>query len=142
VDYHSLILIIGLLALAACAGVLYLSQASMAAELRYGLAGAGVEKQTLWEQNLALREAICSAERLDAVEAHAARLGMLDAPATGPYVACVAPGAGTATARRSSGSARVLEGQQSSSSWESLLSRLRQRSSQPAGATAMDAVRR
>jgi hypothetical protein len=142
VDYHSLVLIIGLLALAAFAGVLYLSQASVAAELRYGLAGAEEERQSLWEGNLALREAICSAERLDTVEAHATHLGMLDAPVTGPYVACVSPETDTATARRPSGSARVLEGQQSSSPWQSLLSSLRQRGAQQTAATAMDTVRR
>lgn len=132
-----------MLALAAFAGVLYLSQASMAAELRYRLAGAEGEKQALWEGNLALREAICSAERLDTVEAHAARLGMLDAPVTGPYVACVAPGTGTATVRRPSGSARVVEGQQQPSSpWQSLLAGLRQRAPQPAGAVALDGARR
>lgn len=126
VDYHSLILVIGVLALAAFAGVLYLSQASVAAGLRYRLSDAEWEQRELWVSNLALRQAICSAGRLEAVEERASHLGMIDAPVMGPYVACVVPSSKPATARRVSGSARVVdEAATSSSAWDEFFSGFR-----------------
>ncbi len=113
IDQHSLILVIGLLVLAAFAGVLYLSQASVAAELRFGLVARQNEAQDLWEQNLALQRRIADAEHLAAIEARVARLGMVDAPATGPYIVCTVSQEGAQTARRSSvgsGSASVGPG--------------------------------
>ncbi len=90
VDHRSLILVIGLLTLAACAGVLYLSQASMAAELHFRLDQAQQARQALGEQNLAVRQQIADRGRLSAVEERAARLGMIDAPASGSFLACAA----------------------------------------------------
>ena len=131
VDYHSLVLVIGLLALAAFAGVLYLSQASLAAELRYRLSAAEGQKQDLWERNLALREAISRSTRLASIEERANRLGMVDAPIAGSYVACAVPQAGTALARRAAGSASMIEDSGAGSPWQGLLSGLRARSAQP-----------
>lgn len=99
IDRHSLILIIGLLTLAAFAGVLYLSQASVAAELRFRLADAGSKSQGLWERNLALRQEIADLKRLPAVEERASRLGMVDASAGDPYVVCAVPKARPALSR-------------------------------------------
>ena len=100
VNLHALVLVIGLLALMAFAGVLYLSQASVAAELRYRLDGAAVEAADLWEQNVALRQRIADMEGLAVVEKRAGRLGLVNAPAGGPYMACSPaaplPSAGTA----------------------------------------------
>ena len=91
VDRHSLVLVVGFLALVALAGVLYLSQASVAAGMRYRLGDLQKEAQDLWEQNLILEREIADLERLATVEARAARLGMVDAPGTGPYVVCIVP---------------------------------------------------
>ena len=99
IDRHSLALILGLLALVALAGVLYLSQASVAAELRYRLADAEGETQRLWAQNLALRQEIADLGRLSAVEQRVARLGMVEAPISGPYIACTVPQPGPVLAR-------------------------------------------
>ncbi len=98
IDRHSLVLILGLLTLVALAGVLYLSQASVAAELRFRLADADRQTQRLWERNLALRQEIADLGRLSAVEERVARLGMVDAPASGPYIACTVPRPVLATA--------------------------------------------
>jgi len=91
IDRHSLILVIGLLALVAFAGVLYLLQASVAAQLRYRLYESEWQARDIWGRNFALRQEIADLERLSAVEERAARLGMIDAPA-GPYIACTMPG--------------------------------------------------
>jgi len=99
IDRHSLVLILGLLTLVALAGVLYLSQASVAAELRYRLADAEDRTQRLWEQNLALRQEISDLGRLSAVEQRVTRLGMVEAPTSGPYIACVVPRPGPALAQ-------------------------------------------
>jgi hypothetical protein len=90
VDLHALVLVIGLLALMAFAGVLYLSQASVAAELRYRLDGAAIEAADLWEQNVVLQQRIADMQRLAIVEKRAGHLGLVNAPADGPYMACTA----------------------------------------------------
>lgn len=90
-DYRALILVVGLLALAAFAGVLYLSQASVVAELRFRLGDMERETEALFEQNLALQQEIADQTRLAAVEDRAKRLGMVDAPLAGPYLACEVP---------------------------------------------------
>ncbi|MGQ9681118.1 MAG: hypothetical protein ACUVX9_01125 [Anaerolineae bacterium] len=90
VDMHGLVLVIGLLALMAFAGVLYLSQASVAAELRYRLDAAAIEAADLWEQNIVLQQRIADMERLATVEKRAGHLGLVNAPAYGPYMACTA----------------------------------------------------
>lgn len=142
VDYHSLGLIIGLLALAASAGVLYLLQASMAAELRYRLADAEWERRILWEGNLALQQQLSAAECLATVEHRAADLGMVNAPAQGAYVACVVPGPRPPAMRRPAGLARAMAAEeQAPNPLESLLAGLRERAGQPDGQTAMEAER-
>ncbi len=88
---HSLILVVGVLTLAALAGVLYLSQASVAAELRFRLAETERQTHDVWGRNFALQQEIADLTRLDAVEERATRLGMVDAPASGSYVACTVP---------------------------------------------------
>ncbi len=127
VDYHSLVLVVGLLALAAFAGVLYLSQASVAAGLRYRLGEAEREQRELWVDNLALRQAICTAERLTTVEERSARLGLVDAPVMGPYLACTVPESAPATVRRTPGSARAVdEAASAGSTWRDFFSGFRQ----------------
>jgi len=98
-DLRSLILLVGLLALAAFAGVLYLSQASTAAALRYRLGEVEGEARDLTEQNLILRQEIADLGRLSTVEERAARLGMVDGPAPALYVACATPKGDLATAK-------------------------------------------
>ncbi len=100
VDYRSLILVLGFLSLAAFAGVLYLSQASVATELRFALGSAEEQTEDLYERNLALRQEIARASSLAGVEARAQRLGMVSAPLTGPYVACVVPNGDVPPARQ------------------------------------------
>jgi len=100
VDRRTLLLIVGLLTLAALAGVLYLSQAGVAAELRYRLYAREDEARALWEQNLMLKRAIADADRLEVAEAQANRLGMVTAPAGGSYVAVAVPEAAPAVAAR------------------------------------------
>ncbi len=96
VDYRSLMLLVGLLALLAFAGVLYLSQASKVAELRFRLDAAEREAEGLWAQNLSLREEIARSQRLDTIEERVARLGMVSATVEGPYLVCVLPHRGEA----------------------------------------------
>lgn len=91
VDYRSLLLIIGLLALLAFGGVLYLSQASAAAELRFRLGAAEQEAEDLLAQNLGLREEIARSQRLTTIEERVARLGMVSASVEGPFLVCVLP---------------------------------------------------
>ena len=125
VDYRSLMLVIGLLALLAFAGVLYLSQASMAAALRFRLDGLEREAEDLWAQNLALREEIARCQRLSAIEERVGRLGMVSASLGGPYVVCALPERQAAprahSPRMESGAALRVSG----SIWDRVLSWLR-----------------
>jgi hypothetical protein len=91
VDYHSLVLVLGLLSLAAFAGVLYLSQASVAAELRFRLDDAEWQTRDLRVRNMLLQQEIADSERLAAIEDRAARLRMASSPSSGKYVVCVVP---------------------------------------------------
>ncbi len=100
VDYRSLILVLGLLSLAAFAGVLYLSQASVATELRFALGSAEAQAEDLYERNLALRQEIARSGSLTGIEARAQRLGMVSGPLAGPYVACIVPYGDVAPARQ------------------------------------------
>ncbi len=97
-DLRSLVLVIGLLALMASAGVLYLSQAGAAAALRYRLAEAERQAQDLSEESSILRQQIADNARLAAVEEHARRMGMVDGSTAGPYLACVATEPGSVSA--------------------------------------------
>ncbi|MCL6430319.1 MAG: hypothetical protein K6V36_05580 [Anaerolineae bacterium] len=91
VDHRSLMLLAGLLALLAFAAVLYLSQASKVAELRFRLGAAEQEAEGLWVLNLSLREEIARSQRLDTIEERVAHLGMVSATVDGPYLVCVLP---------------------------------------------------
>lgn len=125
IDHRSLILVLGLLALAAFAGVLYLSQASVAAELRYRLVDTEAMAEDLWQRNLALRQNIADLCRLDAVEERALRLGMVDAPAGEPYIACTLPQTNTALADQPAPvDAASSGGEIVASLWELLAGRL------------------
>jgi len=118
IDRHSLVLILGLLTLVALAGVLYLSQASVAAELRYRLADAEGQTQHLWAQNLALKQEIADLGRLSAVEQRVARLGMVEAPSNGPYIACTVPQTGPALASPEAAGAPTAADEPAGSPWE------------------------
>lgn len=124
IDRHALILVIGLLTLVALAGVLYLSQASVAAEMRFGLGGLEQEAAILWQEILTQRREIADRTRLAAVEERAARLGMVEA-AAGPYVACTMPATTRVTARPPAERDEVARLEQpGGGSWGRLLSRL------------------
>jgi len=100
IDRRSLILVVGLLTLTAFAGVLYLSQAGVAAELRYRLSVTEGEAQGVWENNLALQKEIADLGRLQSVEERAAHLGMIPAPSTAVYIAYTVPNAQLASTSR------------------------------------------
>lgn len=124
VDYRSLTLVVGLLALAAFAGVLYLSQAGVAAELHFELQGAEWKARELWLRNLGLRQEIADAERLATIDDRVARMGMVSATSPAKYVACVVPSSEPATAA----GLEAAEGQSGpepgSSAWRGFLHRL------------------
>lgn len=120
IDRHSLILVLGLLTLVAFAGVLYLSQASAAAELRYRLADSQAQAQRLWERNFALRQEIADLGRLSAVEERVSRLGMVDAPTSGPYIACTVPQPGVVLNRPAAASGARIDREPAGSLWELL----------------------
>ncbi len=125
IDRHALILVLGLLTLAAFAGVLYLSQASVAAELRFRLADAEGEAQDLWQRNFALRQEIADRERLDAVEERASRLGMVDAPLGEQYIACALPPAELALTGRPGGPVQAARAEEAADSpWVQIARRL------------------
>lgn len=140
VDLHALILIVGLLALTAFAGVLYLSQASVAAELRYRLDCIEGESAELWERNVALQLRIADLEDLAVVESRANHLGMVNAPLGGPYMACTVPDARVfSTAGLAPAGANTVQG---SSDGAGLLQRLAYRlklvGGSPTGIAALD----
>ena len=88
-----LALIGGLLLLITAAALLYLSQASVAAELRYQLWQTKREQMELEEEIALLRVQIASADGCQALEQRALRLGLVDAPLGGPYLVCEIPAA-------------------------------------------------
>mgnify|MGYP005838586549 CR=1 FL=1 len=99
VDGRLLGLIVGLLALAAAAGLLYLSQASAAAQLQYRLCAAEACQAELWQEIALLRCRIATADTYASLEARAARLRLVDAPSGGPYLVCdVSPAQATGPA--------------------------------------------
>lgn len=121
VDYHSLVLALGLLSLAAFAGVLYLSQASVAAELRFRLEGSEWEAQDLRVRNMLLQQEIADAERLATIEERAVHLGMVSAAPGRTYLACVVPPVQPASRASSATVAQAQEDQQAGSSlWSRL----------------------
>ena len=123
IDRHSLALIIGLLALAAFAGVLYLSQASVAAELRFLLVDREREAQEIWEQNLTLRRDIADRDRMASIEERVARLGMVTAPPTEPHLVCAVPPFEPAALASTSGPAS-REQSEPAGLWEEMMRRL------------------
>lgn len=125
VDYHSLVLVLGLLSLAAFAGVLYLSQASVAAQLHFRLEGAEWEAQDLRVRNVLRRQEIADSERLATIEERAAHLGMVSAAPSRTYLTCVVPQVQPAARPRSATVAQAQEDQQAGSSlWSRLAHRL------------------
>ncbi len=93
IDRHVLGLVVGLLALLAMAGLLYLSQASMAAELRYVLREHQRDELKLHEALTALRCQIARGESITSLEERTGRLGLVDAPPGDPQVVCYVPAA-------------------------------------------------
>jgi len=98
----------GLLLLVAVACMLYLSQASTVTALRYQLANAQHEQDRLAEQIALARTDLAKADRQEVLEAHAKRLGLVDAPLSGPYVVCYVP-AETPVAQASVASRQALQ---------------------------------
>ena len=80
-----------LLLLVAFAGLLYLTQASAAAEMRYQLQSREVEQATLQEELASLRCQIAARECLPVVEQRVAQLGLVDAPLDQPVAICYVP---------------------------------------------------
>lgn len=91
IDGRLLGLCAGLLALLAAAALLYLSQASAAAELRYRLGDLEREQAELYEQVALLRCQTATNDRLANLEARAEELGLVDAPPSHSYVVCYVP---------------------------------------------------
>lgn len=91
IDGRVLGLIMGLLLLAAAAGLLYLTQASAATEARFRLAEVEAEQADLAEQISVLRCQVAASESFGALEKRAAGLGLVDAPPNDPVIVCVVP---------------------------------------------------
>ncbi len=91
VDGRALALTVGLLVLLACAGLLYLSQASTAAELRYTLRERRAQQQLLQERITLLRCQIAQSESITSLEPRAERLGLVDAMPGDPEMVCYVP---------------------------------------------------
>ncbi len=87
-DLRLLGLAIGLLLLVAAAGMLYLSQASAIAELRYRLLDNERVQRELGEQIVELRVQVAMAQSLDNLENRVAGLGLVDASPTDPVAFC------------------------------------------------------
>ncbi|MGQ9684196.1 MAG: hypothetical protein ACUVX9_16825 [Anaerolineae bacterium] len=80
-----------LLLLVAFAGLLYLTQASAAAEMRYQLESREMEQAALQEELASLRCQIAARECLPVVEQRVAQLGLVDAPLDQPVAICYIP---------------------------------------------------
>lgn len=106
VDGHALVLAVGLLMLLTCAGLLYLSQASTAAELRYTLQERREKQQELQEQITRLRCMVARLESITSLEPRAERLGLVDAQPGDPEMVCYVPATALAAAAGPPGSQR------------------------------------
>ncbi len=80
-----------LLLLVTTAGLLYLSQASAAAQMRYRLLDSERQQDELQERIAVLRCQVAAGESLASLERRVARLGLADAPADAPIVVCYVP---------------------------------------------------
>ena len=94
-------LILGVLLLVASACLLYLTQAGSAAALRYRLLVVEQEQDRLAEEIALLRTDLAYADRQEALDSRIERLGLVDAPLSGPYVVYYEPAAAPATAQAS-----------------------------------------
>jgi hypothetical protein len=90
-DGRFLAMAMGLVLLVAAAGLLYLSQASTAAGLRYRLTGLRDEQSSLHEDIALLRVEIAANASCLALEERTQRLGLIDAPAGTSYAVCYVP---------------------------------------------------
>jgi len=84
-------LALGTLLLLTFAALLYLSQASAVAELRYGLLESERQESELREEIAFLRYQIATCDSSTALKEHAQRLGLVDAPTDSAYLVCYAP---------------------------------------------------
>ena len=85
-DARLLALSMALLLLTATAGLLYLSQASTVAQLRYWLADNEHQQATLLEEIARLRGQVAASQSLASLERRVEELGLVDAPPGGPVV--------------------------------------------------------
>lgn len=88
VDGRLLALALALLLLITAAGLLYLSQASTLAQLRYQLAGNEQEQAELKEQIALLRCQLAARQSLAGLEARVQELGLVDAAPDDPIMVC------------------------------------------------------
>lgn len=84
-------LVVGLLALFTLAGLLYLSQASTAAEMRYALAQEQRDALALQERVTVLRCQIARGASITGLEERSSKLGLVDASSSDPRVVCDMP---------------------------------------------------
>jgi hypothetical protein len=96
-DGRILGLIVGLLLLVTLAALLYLSQASVAARIRYQLQSCSSEQVRLREEMAVLRCQIAIADSAPAIETRAQQIGLVPALASATYVYCEVPAAGNST---------------------------------------------
>jgi hypothetical protein len=87
-DPHLLGLTMALLLLTAAAGLLYLSQASTVAQLRYCLADNEREQAALLEQIALLRCEVAASQSFGSLEQRVEELGLVDAPPDEPVMMC------------------------------------------------------
>lgn len=87
-DGRLLGLCVAFLLLITAAGLLYLSQASTVAQLRYQLAENGRERAALEEQVASLRCEVAAVQSIVSLEERIERLGLVDAAEAGPIVVC------------------------------------------------------
>lgn len=88
---RALALIVGLLVLLTLAGLLYLTQASTAAEMRYSLVQREREETRLQEQITALRCQVAQHQSVGSLQERAQKLGLVDASPSDPQVICYVP---------------------------------------------------
>lgn len=88
---RALALIVGLLVLLALAGLLYLSQASTATEMRYALLVRRGEEARLQEEILLLRCQVAQRQSIGSLQERAQKLGFVDASPNDPQMVCAMP---------------------------------------------------
>jgi len=93
ISSRALALVVGLLLLLTLAGLLYLSQASTAAGMRYSLLQRQREEARLQEQILLLRCEVAQHQSIGALQERAQKLGLVDASPNDPQILCSIPAA-------------------------------------------------